>query len=157
MVRDSILAIAGTLDDSPATNPLDNNKALTTRKRSLYYESFPEDGGSNALGKLFDSPSPTECYRRTTTIVPQQALVLSNSDFIHEAVSNLYKRIEQNPNTDSDDKYIEEAFVFVLGRYPNEREIALSAEFLSAEGDRVALRQALIRVLFNHNDFVTIR
>ena len=157
MVRDSILAIAGTLDDSPATNPLDNNEALTTRKRSLYYESFPEDGGSNALGKLFDSPSPTECYRRTTTIVPQQALVLSNSDFIHEAVSQLYQRIEQNPKADNDDKYIEAAFVFVLGRYPNEREIALAAEFLSAEGDRVALRQALIRVLFNHNDFVTIR
>ncbi len=157
IVRDSILAIAGLLDTSPATNPLENNNALTTYKRSIYYETYPEQGGTNALGKLFDSPSPTECYRRTTTIVPQQALVLSNSDFIHNAVKMLYQRLEQDFTPKTDEDYVETAFIFILGRSPTIQELAIAREFLSGSGERSELRQALLRVLFNHNDFVTIR
>lgn len=157
MVRDSILAIAGTLDTTPTTNPLSNKDALTTYKRSIYYETYPENGGNNALGRLFDAPSPTECYRRTTTIVPQQALVLSNSDFIHNAVKTLYQRIERDHQPTSNDDYIETAFLLILGRSPSPQETAIATDFLSGTGERSDLRTALLRVLFNHNDFVTIR
>lgn len=157
IIRDSILAIAGILDTTPATNPLDNNDALSTYQRTLYYEIYPEDGGNNALGNLFDAPNPTECYRRTTTIIPQQALVLSNSDFIHNAVKKLYQRIMQVNAPTTNEDYIEAAFVYILGRSPTSEETAVAATFLSGKESKSALQHALLRVLFNHNDFITIR
>lgn len=157
MVRDSILAIAGTLDTTPAANPLLNSEALKTFKRSMYYETFPEDGGSNALSKVFDSPSPTECFRRTTTIVPQQALVLTNSDFVHNAVAKLFEKITSNFEADTNDAFTENAFLHILGRKPTPEETQLADEFLNSESNQPLVRKALLRVLFNHNDFITIR
>jgi len=157
MVRDSILSIAGTLDLTPATNPLENTQALKTHKRSMYYETFPEAGGNSAFGKVFDGPSPTECYRRTSTIVPQQALVLTNSEFIHKAVAELHKQIQTTHHPDSSEKFIKLAFLSILNRTPDTAEHKLAAEFLQSDGEPTILEQALLRVLFNHNDFVTIR
>ena len=157
MVRDSILSIAGTLDLTPAANPLENTQALKTHKRSMYYESFPEAGGNSALGKVFDAPSPTECYRRTSTIVPQQALVLTNSKFIHEAVAQLHKQIQATHHPDSSEQFIKLAFLSILNRTPDTAEYKLAADFLQSDGEPTTLEQALLRVLFNHNDFVTIR
>ena len=157
MVRDSILSIAGTLDLTPATNPLENTQALKTHKRSMYYETFPEAGGNSAFGKVFDAPSPTECYRRTSTIVPQQALVLTNSKFIHEAVAQLHKHIQTTHHPDSSEQFIKLAFLSILNRPPDTAEYKLAAEFLQSDGEPTTLEQALLRVLFNHNDFVTIR
>jgi len=157
MVRDSILAIAGTLDATPAANPLENSEALKTHKRSMYYETFPEAGGNSALGKVFDAPNPTECYRRTATIVPQQALVLTNSDFIHEAVAQLHQQIQMTHHPSSSKQFIKIAFLSVLNREPTTTEHTLAAEFLQGSGELTTLEQALLRVLFNHNDFVTIR
>ncbi|MBH56213.1 MAG: hypothetical protein CMJ82_03390 [Planctomycetaceae bacterium] len=157
MVRDSILAIAGTLDVTPATNPLENTQALKTHKRSMYYETFPEAGGNSALGKVFDAPSPTECYRRTSTIVPQQALVLTNSEFIHNAVGQLHQRIQSSHQPETAEQFVEVAFLSILNRKPNNTEANLAVDFLASDGEKAVLEKALLRVLFNHNDFVTIR
>ena len=84
VVRDSVLYTAGKLDLTMGGQPLENSEALTTFRRSLYYSVYPEEGGKSALGELFDAPDAMECYRRTRSIVPQQALALTNSDFVHE-------------------------------------------------------------------------
>ena len=63
---------------------LENSEALTTFRRSLYYSVYPEQGGKSSLGELFDAPDALECYRRTRSIVPQQALALTNSDLVHQ-------------------------------------------------------------------------
>ncbi len=62
---------------------LENESSLTTYRRSLYYSSHPEAGGKSPFGELFDAPDAMDCYRRTETILPQQALALTNSELVH--------------------------------------------------------------------------
>ena len=168
VVRDSILAIAGTLDSTLGGQELENTEALTTFRRSLYYAVFPEDGGMSELGKLFDAPNPADCYRRTKTVIPQQALALTNSDLIHTQSTAVATRLASE-TADADDPqaaFITAAFETILTRAPTEAELTRCQDFLTAQQqaqpenhpDPTAESQAsLIRVLFNHNDFVTVR
>lgn len=159
VVRDSLLYIASDLDTSSGGRSLENTRALTTNRRSLYYETYPEAGGANPLGELFDAPNPFECYRRTSTIVPQQALALNNSDFVHEIAQKTVLRIEKllgSPaDTQSGRAFVQSAFMIVLSRSPSEVEFSKCEAFLSSYGDDA--RAGLIRVLINHSDFVSIQ
>ncbi len=89
VVRDSLLHLAGMLDGTMGGQELENRQALTTHRRSLYYSCQPEIDGKSEFGKLFDAPDAGECYRRTRTIIPQQALALTNSALVHEVSAKL--------------------------------------------------------------------
>src|SRR5262245_4210224 len=93
LVRDSILSCAGNLEATLGGQELENSEALTTRRRSLYYSCQPEAGGKSEFGALFDAADATECYRRTRSIVPQQALALTNSQLVHEHSAALSERL----------------------------------------------------------------
>ena len=43
---------------------LDNVAEPTSRRRSLYFAVYPEDGGQLKFLELFDAPDPCDCYRR---------------------------------------------------------------------------------------------
>ena len=157
VVRDSVLFIAGKLDTRPGGQPLSNADAATTYRRGLYYETFPEAGGSSQFAELFDPPDPTECFRRTATIIPQQALAMSNSELVHSACGDLVQRIGMEQ---ADDEFVRAAFLNILSRLPEEDERRLALQFLSAGNTSEKAsprRESLVRVLFNHNDFLTIR
>ena len=159
VVRDSLLYIASDLDMSEGGRSLENAKALTTNRRSLYYETYPEDGGANPLAELFDAPNPFECFRRTSTIVPQQALALNNSDFVHQVAQKTALRIEELLGSGSDNlqdrSYVQMAYLVVLSRSPSAEESSKCESFLASYGDNA--RAGLIRVLINHSDFVSIQ
>ena len=89
VVRDSLLRLAGVLDGTMGGQELENTEALTTRRRSLYYSCHPEAGGKSEFVALFDAPDANECYRRTRSVVPQQALALTNNPLIHELSGRL--------------------------------------------------------------------
>ena len=57
---------------------LDHKLGLTLPRRSLYFR-HAEDKQVELL-KIFDGASAIECYQRSETIVPQQALALFNSE-----------------------------------------------------------------------------
>ncbi len=160
VVRDSVLAISGALDATLGGQVLLNSQAMTTNRRTLYYEVFPENGGSDALAEIFDAPDPTDCFRRSSTIVPQQALALSNSSIIHRCSRQAARRIAQQTGT-GDGQFISGAFLAVLSRPPTDREASASQRFLDKQraitDDEQLVREGLVRVLFNHNDFVTVR
>ncbi|MEO8497002.1 MAG: DUF1553 domain-containing protein, partial [Planctomycetota bacterium] len=84
LVRDSLLYVAGKLDMTMGGQELENSESLTTYRRSLYYSVYPEQGGKSPLGELFDAPDALDCYRRSRSVVPQQALALTNSELVHE-------------------------------------------------------------------------
>ena len=64
--------------------------------------------------KLFDAPSVIECYERTTSIAPQQALALANSDLTIRQSRNAARNLgKQEPGT-----FVELAFAAVLARAP---------------------------------------
>ena len=129
---------------SPIANPVD---------AFIVAEQFAEQ---------FDAPNPTECYRRTQTIIPQQALALTNGKLSHECSRALAQRLAQNfvHATDIDEEdFITAAYEQVLTRRPTDEELAACRDFLakgSPKGDDSA-RASLIHVLLNHNDFLTIR
>jgi hypothetical protein len=174
VVRDSLLFVAGRLDPTQGGVELENQTALTTNRRSLYYSSYPEAGGKSPLGELFDAPDPLDCYRRVSSILPQQALALTNSELVHqlsramvasweESSANL---VESNP-VDETDRFIEEMFARILSRAPRESEWRVSREALqrqrqlAEQPDSAAAitqaRESFVRILFNHNDFITVR
>ena len=185
-VRDSLLYLAGELDLTPVGYPLPNADAEKSRHRSLYFECFPEPNGQSQFAELFDPPNPAECYRRNQTIVPQQALALTNSKLSTERSRALSQRLaekflraagsEGHPplapgdkpgkiSTDEPPAVLETGFIIaayqqILTRRPTSEELAACLDFL-AKQTKAANTQAacasLVRVLFNHNDFITIR
>ncbi|GIW92118.1 MAG: hypothetical protein KatS3mg110_0159 [Pirellulaceae bacterium] len=168
VVRDAVLAACGMLDFTMGGQELENSEALTTRRRSLYYSCHPEVGGKSPIGEWFDGPDPNECYRRSRTVVPQQALILTNSEWIHQMSSRLAERLWAECRTaeNPEEQFLRRAFRSILTREPTAEELAVCRAWLNREapngqpdGDRLAAmrRAAVVRVLFNHNDFVAIR
>jgi len=164
VVRDSILYLSGELDLAPVDYPLPTAVAETNRHRSLYFECFPEPNGASPFAELFDAPNPTECYRRTQTIVPQQALALANSKLSHERSRALAQRLAQqfgHTPVNDDTDFITAAYEQVLVRRPTAEELTACRDFLAKQltvaKERDAAFASLVHALFNHNDFVTIR
>jgi Protein of unknown function (DUF1553)/Protein of unknown function (DUF1549) len=182
VVRDSVLHAAGELEASMGGQPLDNGAAETTRRRSLYFSIYPEYGGRSKFIDLFDAPDPCDCYRRSETIVPQQALALTNSRLLLDQSRLLARRLvpESAAGKHDDGAFVVAAFEQVLSRGPSAEELALCRAFLARQADlyrkgapagpRTAesgeppatspglrARESLVRTLFNHHDFLTIR
>jgi hypothetical protein len=158
ILRDSVLSIANWLDETPGGQELENNQSLQTYRRSLYYSCQPEDDGKSPLGAIFDGPDANDCYRRTRTIIPQQSLALTNSDWVHKMSQEILKQIDA-PKLESgpmeNRAFCEAAFLRILGRTASEQEVEVCCRYLEqADGDA---RASLVRALINHNDFVTIR
>jgi len=170
VVRDSLLACANRLDVTPGGQELENPLSLTSYRRSLYYASHPENNGMSPLGKLFDAPDPLDCYRRSQTVVPQQALALTNSPLVHELSAAVVATAPPKKDDSGEvrfEEFINDSFVRILSRPPSENEraacLARIQQYVALlKSDEVAdpeLRacESLIRTLFNHNDFVTVR
>ncbi|MCA9076392.1 MAG: DUF1553 domain-containing protein [Planctomycetaceae bacterium] len=165
VVRDSLLHCANCLDLTVGGQELENKEALTTRRRSLYYSCQPESDGKSQFGALFDAPDPNDCYRRTRSIVPQQALALTNSDLIHELSGSLAESLRMGSSESQ--AFVVAAYEQILSRPPSEDELTRCLEFLERQQSAIAdespeesLRRAsesLVRVLFSHNDFIGIR
>jgi hypothetical protein len=149
-VRDGVLYLSGTLDEARGGPELDQNSALTTFRRSLYYRHAPEK--QSEFLRLFDAANMNECYERSESVVPQQALALANSTLVETRSKGLAGKL--SAEAPSDAAFIDLAFGTILGRTPSEAERGACAEFLRGGP---ASREGLVHVLFNHNDFVTLR
>ncbi len=198
LVRDAMLSASGDLDPAIGGPVLPNTEAESSHRRSLYFETFPEAGGHDGFTGLFDPPDPSECYRRSQTVLPQQALALVNSRFSHERsrslAARLWNQLAEAERADDSAAFVTAAFEQILARAPDPAEITACRDFLvrqrsafevssakpaatappeaaAAQGaatppDPAALpaadaatqaRASLVRALFNHNDFLSIR
>ena len=61
-------------------------------RRSIYFRQTP-DMQMDML-KVFDVASPNECFQRSESVVPQQALALSNSTLSFDMSRVLAARVE---------------------------------------------------------------
>ncbi len=167
-LRDAMLFVAGELDRTRGGPPIEAPQQPASRRRTLYFATYPEEGGTPRLLQFFDPPDPCNCYRRTQTILPQQSLALTNSDFVLQRSQSLADRLLASPAASSDEQLVVAAFETVLSRPPTSQELALCREFLQTQTQLAAQtgppasarRQAcagLVRVLFNHYEFVTLR
>ncbi len=150
VVRDSVLHLAGVLDATMGGQELENTQAETSTRRSLYFSCHPETGGRSQIAAMFDAPEPTDCYRRNRSVIPQQALALTNGKLVHDHSGALALRV--GAKTETPENFITGAFEHILSRIPDEKERAMCHDFL-----RDGSRESLVRVLLNHNDFITVR
>jgi hypothetical protein len=166
VVRDCILALAGTLDSTmggPSVGAGDTN----SRRRSVYF--WHSDIDRNLFLTMFDDATVKECYRRDQSIVPQQALALSNAALVHDSATKIAERIIAAGTADgasmSDEAFLDRAFVMLLDRRPSADERAACSAAIgkwralpkpAGAGADPALVH-MVWALLNHNDFVTLR
>jgi mono/diheme cytochrome c family protein len=184
MVRDTILYTSGELDAAVGGPVLENTEAPTSRRRSLYFSVYPEGGGHAKFLEIFDAPDTCDCYRRSASVLPQQALALTNDQFTLKHSRLLARKLQTSLATkNADGKVPEEGFLTaafeqILGRPPTADERSLCNDFLRRQQEVfrkaapvpavngsvapsadpvLRARESLVRVLFNHGDFVTVR
>ena len=173
VVRDSLLSIAGELDPTMGGHEIDHKEGMTSRRRSLYFAHHGEE--KMEFLELFDAANACDCYKRSSSVQPQQALALTNSELTKSLSRSLAKRLWDKVSASSEassDEFIELAFLQVLNREPREAEFQASKEFLQEQSVRlvaaksestadfdaaVRSRENLVHALMNHNDFVTVR
>ena len=151
-VRDAVLYVTGRLDPARGGPELDEGRGLDARRRSLYFRHNPEKRVEFLA--IFDGPSASECYARTHTIVPQQALALLNSALALDGAAALAGALSKEaPDAGA---FITAAVETVLSRPPTPEEREACSAFLAA-GDPARARATLVHALLNHHEFVTIR
>jgi hypothetical protein len=163
VVRDAILSLAGTLDATMGGPPVPADQQPQSRRRSLYF--WHAEDSRNAFLAMFDDAGVAECYQRDQSIVPQQALALSNAAVVHDAAATIAERLASagaGPRDDED--FLDRAFALLLHRpaTPAERTACLEslAKWRALGEPATGVDPARIRMvwaLFNHNDFVTLR
>ena len=178
VVRDSVLRVAGSLDARIGGREIPQPEGLTTPRRSVYFDHHGE--GRMSFLDLFDAADPCDCYRRTRSVRPQQALAMVNSELALRQGRLLARRLMETSLDDS--SFVDVAFRQVLAREPSASERAASLEFLvqqtdvfsSAKPAELAIdpklvpvapstdparraRESLVQALFSHTDFLTIR
>jgi hypothetical protein len=184
VVRDSILSVAGRLDRQRGGPDLDPALAETSGRRSLYFRHAKEKMVD--FLDQFDRPNVSECYRRSDSIVPQQALAVANSSLSLVQARILARELTARTGAagpaQSQVGFVGSAFERILNRAPRNDEERLCDDFLRDQAIRLSksetlhkftagsassiapaddpeqrARENLVHVLLNHNDFVTIR
>jgi hypothetical protein len=182
IVRDNVLAVAGQLDATLGGVDIDFRQGETTQRRSIYLRHAYEKQMTMLV--VFDAASPNECYRRSESIVPQQALALMNSSLSLGHSRQLARDLWQEVSPDKlpQARFVRTAFLQILSRPPTDEELTVCLQFLVDQAATLSnlstlttfvggaaptvkpatdphdrARENLVQVLMNHNDFVTVR
>lgn len=165
LLRDSLLSLANQLDMTIGGASLDHNHQPP--RRSIYLKHSPDV--KDEFLETFDNANVLACYRRSESIVPQQALALVNSRISLSAAKALNQIMEEEHPGLSRKEFIELVFQNLLARPANVKEIETSSDFLSAlmhpqatDANPKAMaeteaRERLLHVILNHHEFITIR
>jgi hypothetical protein len=155
------LNVSGLLETRFGGKEIPSEEGLSSRRRSMYFAQHGE--GSMQFLELFDGVNPCDGYKRTVSVLPQQALALVNN----ELVLNASKSFAAGGLELGESDFIRGAFTSILGRTPSAPELEASQRFLAQQIEllrgpkesrcEARARSNLVHVLFNHNDFVTIR
>jgi Protein of unknown function (DUF1553) len=172
VIRDALLLLAGQLDSTMGGPDLAIKSAESGTRRTIYYRVARDE--RIPLLTMFDAPNVEDCYRRHETIVPQQALAMTNSGMVLVRAGQIAESIDREVCVDASPStrtaFVGSAFELILGRSPTDSERSecemgldrLAGAFAdeaarSGSTPEARARSALVHVLLNHNDFVTIR
>ena len=127
-MRDAILAVAGTLDPTLGGRPVKITEDPFPTRRTVY--GFIDRQNLDGLYRTFDFATPVATSpRRFVTTVPQQALFLMNSPFLHEQARRLAAAVPPDDSSDPTDD-IRRLYRRVLLRAPDADELAMAEAFL---------------------------
>jgi hypothetical protein len=185
ILRDAVLAVAGTLNDKvggPGIKPRIRPELLDASQRNKWpvvEREGPEHWRRSVyiyvkrqlpfpMLELFDQPNAAQtCERRDENVVPTQALVLMNDEFMAEQAARFADRVIREAGSDPAEQ-TERAVLLALSRPATKIETAEAGEFLAAraavyrqadQNDANAARRALAdfcHVLLNSNEFAYV-
>jgi hypothetical protein len=177
VVRDSILATSGKLNlemGGPGIKPRlrpdlipssQRNKWPTVKlenekhwRRSVYIYSKRQL--LMPILELFDAPATTDsCAARNESVVPTQALVLMNDEFVEEQAGYLAQRVIREVG-DDDDKAIERMVLLTLAHRLDDAKMDEAREFVrlrQTDSDRISALTDFAHVLFNSSEFIHVQ
>jgi hypothetical protein len=164
-IRDSLLHVAGDLDLTLGGKPVPLAEQENSRRRAMYF--FHSHNEHNKLLDLFDNANVLECYRRTESIVPQQALALWNSRLALTMSGKINDAFQKRLGDVDDSRFVIAAFELILAGTPNQdeldtcldslKELRLALKDITEPDKTKRARLQLIQALINHNDFVTVK
>jgi hypothetical protein len=126
-LRDSMLAVAGTLDAKPGGPSA--KLTLKNRRRTIYGQVSRYS--LDPYLALFDFPSPgSTSERRFVTNVAPQRLFLMNSDFVQEQAERTAERVAKAPG---DAARIAQVYDLLFQREPTAAEVAAGLAYLQEE------------------------
>ncbi|MBX3443780.1 MAG: PSD1 domain-containing protein [Planctomyces sp.] len=147
-VRDAVLFAAGSLDLTRGGPDIDYSEGERLPRRSVYFRHAYEK--QMLFLTTFDAASPNECYRRSESIIPHQALAMANSRLSLEQARLLAERLwtAVSPAAESDDPGVETAYVTslfeaTLTRPPTVTEVQVCREFLASQRELLSHPDAL--------------
>ncbi len=172
-MRDSVLAVSGALDPSLKGRPVMIAEAPFSPRRTVY--GFIDRQNLDGLYRTFDFAVPDATSpRRFVTTVPQQALFLMNSPFLHDQARRLAASVRPEDSSDPSEG-IRRLYRRVFLRGPGPDELALAEEFLrrqsgppaaaldswkraitSKAGEPLSPWEQLAQVLFLTNEFMFV-
>ena len=155
-VRDATLHVAGSLEHQPGGPDLDPNLGQTSGRRSLYFRSSKEK--RMTFTSLFDGPNVSECYRRSESIAPQQALAMANSGLTLAQSRLVAGKLAERVLADSKHSdrawlnsspgrraFASLAFEHLLNRQPTDAELTECETFLGEQSQSHAESSKLTR------------
>jgi hypothetical protein len=183
VLRDAALSVAGTLNTQmggPGIKPRIPEAMLVASQRNKWpvvKKEGPEHWRRSVyiyikrqlpfpLLELFDSPNSAQtCDRRDVSIVPTQALVLMNDEFVQEQAGFFADRVRKDAGDDVRSQ-ASAALLRALGREPSAKRVEEAVAFLDGQAERHRAAKAadpqraalvdLCHVLFNCNEFVFV-
>lgn len=174
-IRDSLLAVSGSLDSSLYGPPVPTHRTPFMSGRGAR-ESGPLDGDGrrSVYGAIyrnflppflltFDMPNPFGPQgNRGTSNVPAQALALLNDPFVVDQGKKWGARVFADASLSSDKARLSRMYEKATGHPPDETTIAALITFVKEQSKVYGATDArawgdLAHVLFNHKDFLYLR
>jgi hypothetical protein len=138
LVRDGLLFVGGNLNLATGGPDIDQDLGESSRRRSVYFRHAYEKQMPFLM--LFDAANVNECYRRSESVIPQQALAIANSSLSLRQSRLVAAELSEATGcgTANDKKFIERAFERILSRPPSADELSACHEFLADQAARLA-------------------
>jgi cytochrome c553 len=152
-LRDGLLAAAGRLDLQLGGPSVDLFRTPFSTRRSIY--GFIDRQNLPGVFRTFDFALPdTHSPQRFTTIVPQQALYLMNSAFMHEQARHLALRTAAAGDPTA---RVQDMYRLVFARDARPGEVFLALGFVTSFADKSAdAWEALAQTLLMANEFLYV-
>jgi hypothetical protein len=133
-IRDSLLVFSGRLDPRLGGQPVNITDEPYTYRRSIY--GYIDRGNVPELMGHFDFSDPDmPNSKRTTTVVPQQALFLMNSPMAVDVARRVIARPEFK-TADSDQRRVFALYNILFQRQPKPSELAFAINYIKHEAQK---------------------
>jgi hypothetical protein len=137
-IRDTMLMFTGNLDPTVGGKPVNLTDEPYSYRRSIY--GYIDRGSLPELMSQFDFSDPDRANsRRTSTIVPQQALFFMNSPMAADVARKAVSRPEFLSARNDPDR-VRALYMMLFQREPRGAEISLAASFFNAhDGKKIKI------------------